>query len=189
MPTRALDPVTLERGRMAHVSLGQTTEKPDPMRAIVYLTLQELATRISHRNTGKMIGDPVGYAVMARVAADENLHHLFYRDLASEALEIDPSTMVEAVADEVRDFAMPGTGIPDFELHAKAIARVGIYDLAIHYEQILVPVVLRHWRVDQLTDLTPRAEEARERLMSRLARFERIARRLTDTRAEPALSA
>ena len=56
-----------------------------------YTTLQELATRIAHRNTGNLLDDPAGRAVMARVAADENLHYLFYRDLASAALELDPS--------------------------------------------------------------------------------------------------
>ena len=70
---------------------------PEPDTAaesLVYVALQELATRIAHRNTGRMIGDPAGYDVMMRVAADENLHHLFYRDLATAAIELDPSTMV-----------------------------------------------------------------------------------------------
>ena len=58
----------------------------------VYLTLQELATRIAHRNTGKLVGDPVGYDVMMRVAADENLHHLFYRDLTDGGDRASPRT-------------------------------------------------------------------------------------------------
>ena len=61
-----------------------------PLAGVVYVTLQELATRIAHRNTGKVIGDKCGYDVMARVAADENLHYLFYRDLGTAALELDP---------------------------------------------------------------------------------------------------
>ena len=51
--------------------------------------------------------------------------------------------MVLATEHEVKDFAMPGTGIPDFDRHAALIARAGIYDLAIHHSQIVVPVVLQ----------------------------------------------
>jgi acyl-[acyl-carrier-protein] desaturase len=152
----------------------------------VYLTLQELATRISHRNTGKMIGDPVGYELMARVAADENLHFLFYRDLATAAFAIDPSGMVVATEHEVRNFAMPGTGIPDFVRHAATIARAGIYDLQIHHSQILVPVVLNQWRVAELTGLSPDAEQARDRLVAHIDRIGRVAQRLNERRLESA---
>src|SRR5215207_9616950 len=96
MVTRAVDPVALERGRMAQVSRGEVPAPPTVRHALAYLTLQELATRVAHRGTGKVIGDPAGYDVMARVAADENLHFLFYRDLASAALEVDPSAFVLA---------------------------------------------------------------------------------------------
>ena len=93
---------------------------------------------------------------MARVATDENHHFLFYRDLVSAALEIDPSATVKAIERQVRDFEMPGTGIPGFEEHALAIAKAGIYDLQIHHDQILVPVVLRHWDVASLEGLDAR---------------------------------
>ncbi len=115
--TRALDPVELERGRMAQVSKGEVPAPTGRFNSVVYLTLQELATRIAHRNTGKLLDDPVGYELMARVAADENFHHLFYRDLASAAIELDPSATMIAIDHEVRSFAMPGTGIPNFDVH------------------------------------------------------------------------
>ena len=92
---------------------------------------------------------------MKRVAADENLHYLFYRDLVSAALEIDPSGMMEAIKRQVLSFEMPGTGIPDFAQHAKAIARAGIYDLGVHHDAILRPVVLGHWDVAGRQGLTP----------------------------------
>ena len=103
----------------------------------MYTTLQELATRIAHRNTGELLEDPAGRAVMRRVAADENLHHLFYRDLASEMIVRDPSAMVIAMEHVVRTFAMPGTGITDFARHARTIAKLGVYDFSIHYHQII----------------------------------------------------
>ncbi len=182
MITRAIDAVELERGRMAQVSTGQTPQPASIPDAVVYLCLQELATRISHRNTGKLLDDPIGYDVMARVAADENLHYLFYRDLGSAALAVDPSAMVLAIERQVREFEMPGTGIPGFAEHAAVIAKAGIYDLGLHHDQILVPVILRHWKLTDLDGLSPEAEAARERLVSFIDRMGSIARRLAARR-------
>ena len=183
MVTRAIDPVALERARMVQVGGGLVPKPPSGADALAYVALQELATRIAHRNTGKMIGDPVGFEVMRRVAQDENLHHIFYRDVVSAALEIDPSTMMCAIARQVVGFEMPGGGIPDFAKHATAIANAGIYDLGIHHDQILAPIVLRHWAVESIEGLDAEAEQARERLMNRLEKSGRVARRLADRKA------
>ena len=182
--TRALDPVGLERARMAQVSCGQVPEPETPQGGLVYVALQELATRIAHHNTGKLIADPVGYDVMKRVASDENRHHLFYRDLCTAALEIDPSGMVVAIEQQVREFEMPGTGIVDFETHARAIAKAGIYDFQIHHAQILVPVVLRQWGVEDLTGLDDEAERARDALVTRIDRIGKVGRRQARKRLE-----
>jgi len=188
MVTRAVDPVALERSRMAQVSGGEIPEPESAADGIVYVALQELATRIAHRNTGRLIGDPVGFDVMKRVAADENLHFLFYRDLVTAALVIDPSSMMQAIERQVVGFEMPGGGIPGFARHASAIAKAGVYDLAIHNDQILVPVVLRHWGVEQVTGLDAEAERSRDRLMARLAKSERVARRVTARRERQLVS-
>jgi acyl-[acyl-carrier-protein] desaturase len=182
--TRAVDPVALERARMAQVSCGQVPEPETPHEGLVYVALQELATRIAHHNTGKLVDDPVGYEIMKRVAADENRHHLFYRDLAAAAIEVDPSGMVIAIEQQVREFEMPGTGIVDFETHARSIARAGIYDFEIHHAQILVPVVLRHWGVEGLTGLSDDAERARDALVTRIDRIGRAGRRQARRRLE-----
>src|SRR3712207_3178204 len=148
----------------SQVSRGEVPEPDGIPDLLVYVTLQELATRISHTNTGRMVGDRRGREVMARVAGDEQLHHVFYRDLTTAALEVDPSGMVLALEKQVREFEMPGTGIPDFAAHAKAIAHAGIYDFASHSEQILEPVVRRHWGLESIEGLSPEAEAARARL-------------------------
>ena len=189
MATRAVDPVDLERGRMAQVSGGLTPDPETTAEGFIYLTLQELATRIAHRNTGKLIGDEAGYTVMMRVAADENLHHLFYRDLATAAIQMSPSRMMHAIEHEVLGFAMPGLGIPGFAAHAAAISRLGVYDLAIHHDQILVPMLLRHWQIDKIEGLDADAEQARDRVMARMAKSERVARRLTARREAQAATA
>jgi acyl-[acyl-carrier-protein] desaturase len=172
-----IDPVNLERARMAQVTGGVSPQVATIPDAFAYLALQELATRIAHHNTGKALPDAEGHAVMKRVAADENLHYLFYRDLVSAALEIDPSGMMEAINRQVLTFEMPGTGIPDFAQHAKAIARARIYDLGVHYDSILRPVVLGHWDVTGRQGLTPSAEAARDQLLQFIARLGRASAR------------
>ncbi len=179
----AVDPVALERGRMQQMSHGFHQPIGNAQEGFVYVALQELATRISHRNTGKMLADPAGYEVMARVAADENLHYLFYRDVSTAAVAVDPSGMVLAMERQVRDFEMPGAGVEGFHSLAKAIAKAGIYDLAIHHDQILIPVIVRHWGLESLEGLTPEAEQARESLMARIEKIGRVGRRLAERRA------
>jgi len=182
--TRALDPVALERARMAQMCAAVVPEPESVPDALSYVALQELATRISHRNTGKMLSDSVGTDVMARVAADENLHYLFYRDLVTASLALDPSRTVCAIERQVREFEMPGVGIIDFAAHAKAIAQAGIYDLVIHHEQIQVGVVLRHWKIDTIEGLDAEGEKARDALVSYIERVGRVARRLSERRGD-----
>ncbi|MEO7427743.1 MAG: acyl-ACP desaturase [Acidimicrobiales bacterium] len=190
--TRAIDPMALERARMAQVECGEVPEPPTPHDGFAYVALQELATRIAHHNTGKLLDDKAGYEVMKKVASDENRHHLFYRDLVTAALELDPSGMMLAIERQVRTFEMPGTGILDYEVHAKAIAKAGIYDFAAHHDQILVPVVLRHWGVETIDGLSPEAEVARAALVKRIGRIgkagRRFAARRAEQQAEPALA-
>jgi acyl-[acyl-carrier-protein] desaturase len=181
--TRSIDLYALERARMAQVSSGKVPDPPGIADGIVYVALQELATRIAHRNTGKLLDDPAGEAVMSRVAADENLHHIFYRDLVAEALEIDPSGMVAAIDRQVRGFEMPGAGIPDFAVHARAIADVGVYDFAAHHDRILVPVVVKHWRIPQMQNLKSAAEQARDRVMHHIERLDLAAKRMVARQA------
>jgi acyl-[acyl-carrier-protein] desaturase len=187
--TRTIDPVALERARMHQVSGGQVPSPDFLTDGIVYVALQELATRIAHHNTGKLMNDKAGYEVMKRVAADENRHHLFYRDLGTAALEINPSAMVIAAERQVREFEMPGTGIVDFESHAHAIARVGIYDFSVHHDSVLVPVILRQWSIDQIEGLNPEAEAARTKLLKRMERIDKAGRRFASRRAEAAETA
>ncbi len=181
--TRSIDLRALERARMAQVSAGRVPDPPGIRDGIVYVALQELATRIAHRNTGKLLDDPAGEAVMSRVAADENLHHIFYRDLVAAALELDPSGMVAAIDRQVRTFEMPGAGIPDFSTHARRIADVGVYDFKSHHDNILVPVVFKHWRIEQLQNLKAAAEQARERVIDHIERVGLAAKRMVARRA------
>ena len=175
--TGVVDLVELERLRMRHVSDGVVPAPPAVPEALVYLALQELATRIAHWNTGEHL-DEVGRKVMHRVAADENLHHLFYRDMVSAGIELNPSRFVLAIESQVRHFTMPGVGIPEFAEHSRAIAECGIFSATLLLEEVLAPCALRHWGIDHLSGLSPQAERARDRTMAFLDRLALIAARL-----------
>jgi acyl-[acyl-carrier-protein] desaturase len=162
---------------MVQMSNGRVPTFTAPVEGLAYVTLQELATRVSHCNTGRQLEDEVGKRIMGRVAGDEMLHHVFYRDLTTAALEIDPSSSVIAIDHVVRTFAMPGVGIPGFESHARVIDAAGIYGYAAFHDLIVVPIVLETWKLPELTGLTGPAEEARERCLAHIERLGRIARR------------
>src|SRR5437773_7453732 len=76
--TRNIDPVALERGRMQNVMSGYDHDV-NVLQGLAYTSFQELATRVSHQNTGRYSDDPVADKIMSRVALDENLHMVFAR--------------------------------------------------------------------------------------------------------------
>jgi acyl-[acyl-carrier-protein] desaturase len=181
--TRSVDPYALERARMAQIQTGYDHDDGgNVLRGLAYVAFQELATRISHRNTGRYSADPVADRIMARIAADENLHMVFYRDMLSEAAQIDPSGTVHAVADEVIGFQMPGAGMASFTRKAAQMAKAGIYDLRIHHDEVVWPL-LRHWGIFELGGLDASAEIRRHELRRFLTELDASASRFESRRA------
>jgi acyl-[acyl-carrier protein] desaturase len=183
--TRNIDPVALERGRMQTMELGYSTGGKRPLEVMAYVAFQELATRISHRNTGRYSDDPVADRIMARISLDENLHMIFYRDAVGEAMTIDPSSVVRAIAAEVTRFQMPGSDIAGYRRKAAQIAKAGIYDLRVHHDEILWPL-LRTWRIFDVEGLDVEAEQARTELRDFLDKLDQQASRFEARRAEAA---
>ncbi|WP_440105689.1 acyl-ACP desaturase [Streptosporangium sp. H16] len=179
--TRAVDPVALERARMVHMSEGFTNSYEGVLASVAYVSFQELATRISHRNTGKASEDPNCERLLARIAADENLHMLFYRNLLDAAFQLAPDQTMRAVTDVVTTFQMPGTGIEGFTRKAMTIANAGIYDLRLHIDDVLQPV-LRQWDVFNMKNLGAEGEKAREELSDFLGKLETTASRFVERR-------
>lgn len=179
--TRNLDPVALEQSRMAQLQQGYERPTLDPLRGLAYVALQEVATRAAHRNTGRYSNDPVADRIMVRISTDENLHATFYREVLAAAAEAHPSATVEAVAAEILGFEMPGAGIKGFRRKAAEMALAGIYDLRIHRDQVVMPLV-RRLRIFELTGLSPAAEAARAELGTFLEEMEASARRLEERR-------
>jgi acyl-[acyl-carrier-protein] desaturase len=182
LTTRAVDPVALERARMTHMSTGFTSPYDGSvLHSIAYVAFQELATRVAHRNTGRSSGDPVCEQLLARIALDENLHMIFYRALLGAAFDLVPDAAMRAVCDVVRTFQMPGHGIENFGRRSVQIAIAGIYDLRIHHDEVVGPV-LRTLNVLNRGDLSGDGARARDELAAFLADLDRSASRFTQRR-------
>jgi acyl-[acyl-carrier-protein] desaturase len=183
LATRAVDPVALERARMTHMETGFTNAYSDQssLHGIAYVSFQELATRVAHRNTGRISGDPVCEQLLARVAADENLHMIFYRNLLAGAFELAPDAAMRAVCDVVTTFQMPGHTIENFTRKSVQIAMAGIYDLRIHHDEVVTPV-LRNIRALETTGLSAEGEKARDELVAFLTELDKQASRFVERR-------
>ncbi len=179
---RLVDPVALERFRMTHMSQGyELAHSGELMSSLAYVSFQELATRVSHRNTGKFTNDPMCENLLTRIAADENLHMIFYRNLMDAALKIAPDQAMIAILDVVRNFQMPGADLPGFQRKAVEMAVAGIYDLRSHKDEVVAPV-LRFWKVFELEGLSAEGEAARTELAELMESLEKQALRFEDKR-------
>ncbi|OHU29915.1 acyl-ACP desaturase [Mycobacteroides chelonae] len=169
--TRSVDPFELEKLRIAQMtsgfSPGQNRQNipfsESLFDSVVYVTFQELATRVSHRNTGKACAEPIADELLKRISTDENLHMIFYRNMVTAGLEIAPNQAVKAVHKVLDNFTMPGYTIPGFRRNAVTIATGGVYDPQSHLDEVVLPV-LRKWRIFDRDDINGEAEWYREDL-------------------------
>jgi acyl-[acyl-carrier-protein] desaturase len=171
--TRAVDPVALENDRMIHMTSGADAphEANGLLLQVAYVTFQELATRVSHRNTGKVCDDPIADRMLQRIATDENLHMIFYRNICAAALDLAPDQAIEEIAKVLEHFTMPGHGMPNWRRNGVLMAKHGIYDLRQHLEEVVMPT-LRIWNVFERDDYTARGEKARDGLAAFLSKLE-----------------
>ncbi|HET6563699.1 MAG TPA: acyl-ACP desaturase [Marmoricola sp.] len=179
--TRGVDPDELERARMETMEIGYDSDDKPLLNVCAYVSFQELATRVSHRNTGRYTEEPIAEKLLTRVAKDENLHMIFYRNIVAAALEIAPDQTMRAIRDEVVSFQMPGSIIPGFNRKAVQIAKAGIYDLRIHHDDIVAPL-LRQWGVFELEGLDAEGEKARNELAEAVEALDGAASRFVEQR-------
>ena len=179
--TRAIDPIELEELRVEQVtrgfSPGQNLQGGDELFAqslfdsVIYVTFQELATRVSHRNTGRACNDTVADQLLGRISADENLHMIFYRDVSAAGMEIAPNQAMKSLHKILTNFKMPGYTIPDFRRKAVVIATGGVYDPRIHLDDIVMPV-LKKWRIFEREDFTGEGAKLRDELAKHVEELE-----------------
>jgi acyl-[acyl-carrier-protein] desaturase len=181
LTTRAVDPVALERARMQHMGVGFANGNDGFIESIAYVSFQELATRVAHRNTGIVSGDPICDQLLARIAQDENLHMIFYRNILNAAFDLAPNSTMRAVCNVVKSFQMPGYTIENFTRKSVQIAMAGIYDLRIHHDEVITPV-LRQLKAFEREGLDGEGERAREELKTFLDELDAGASRFVEKR-------
>ena len=121
---------------------------------------------------------------MARIAADENLHAVFYRDIMSAASRSSRPPRSRPSSTRSSIFRCPG-GHRRVRPQGTIIAKAGIYDLRGHRDDVLMPI-LRHWRIFEREGLNAAAEQARQRLQEHLDALDVSAREFTARVAESA---
>jgi acyl-[acyl-carrier-protein] desaturase len=144
------------------------------------VSFQELATRVSHRNTGKLRRHLCEQMTAARGRRREPAHDLL-PELLAAALEIAPNEAMRAITMWSRAFQMPGYTIDGFLRKSVAIANRGIYDLRLHHDEVLMPV-LRKWKVFELEGLDAEGEKAREELADFMGGLEVAAKKFEERR-------
>ena len=181
--TRSIDPVELEMLRMEQVTRGFSPGQNQQLEgdadlfaeslfdSVIYVTFQELATRVSHRNTGKACNESVADQLLQRVSADENLHMIFYRDVSAAGFDIAPNQAMHSLHKVLSNFKMPGYTIPDFRRKAVTIASGGVYDPRIHLDDVVMPV-LKKWRIFEREDFTGEAARQRDELATLVEELE-----------------
>ncbi|OBC16387.1 acyl-ACP desaturase [Mycobacterium sp. 852013-50091_SCH5140682] len=169
--TRAIDPVELEELRVEQVTRGFSPGQNQQgdlfaeslFDSVIYVTFQELATRVSHRNTGKACDEPIADQLLQRISGDENLHMIFYRDVSAAGLDIAPNQAMASLHRVLDNFKMPGYTVPDFRRKAVVIAVGGVYDPRIHLDDVVMPV-LKKWRIFEREDFTGEGARLRDDL-------------------------
>ena len=164
LTSRNCDPYELEDDRMATMQVGYQPNWKHPAELLAYTSAQELATRVSHRNAGKITEDKVAFELMRQIASDENHHFMFYKGVMAAMLKEAPAMALEGIYKTMVNFQMPGVGIPGFLRRSIDMAKAGVYNLRIHHDRVLVPLI-EQWGIASMDGLSAKASELQEKLM------------------------
>lgn len=165
LASRNCDPVELEDDRLSTMQTGYFPNWNHPAELFAYTSAQELATRVSHRNAGKITDDETAFELMRNIASDENHHFMFYKGVMLAILEAQPTAALEGIYRTLKNFQMPGIGIPGFLRRSIDIARAGVYNLRVHHDNVLMPLI-RQWAIPDLSGLDAKAAELQDKLMA-----------------------
>ncbi|MGV9665183.1 acyl-ACP desaturase [Nocardia niigatensis] len=163
MVTRAVDPVALERMRMAHMTTGFRRAPMHLPDVLAVWALEETAAAVRHRNTARLADNVMVATIADRLAADDELQAIFFANLVGAALDVAPDQTVRAIADRIADFHVPVVQLADGRSSDEVLAEAGIYDPARQPELVFAPL-LEQWKIFTRTDFGAEGEQARAEL-------------------------
>jgi acyl-[acyl-carrier-protein] desaturase len=165
LTSRNCDPYELEDDRKATMINGYQPSYDDPTEIFAYTAAQELATRVSHRNAGKITDDPAAFELMRNIATDENHHFIFYKSVMQAMLDQAPDQVLGGIYRVFDNFQMPGVAMPNFLRRSVEVAKAGVYNLRIHHDRVVLPLI-KDWKIADLVGLKPAAAELQDRILA-----------------------
>ncbi|UGT38731.1 acyl-ACP desaturase [Nocardia yamanashiensis] len=163
MVTRAVDPIELERMRMAHMTAGFRRPALHLLDVLAASAFEEAAAAVRHRNTAALDENPIVTMISERIAVDDELQAEFFGNLIAAALDLTPDQTVRAIADQVAAFHVPVVQLADGRTSDEVLAEAGIYDRAREGELVFAPL-LERWNIFTRTDFGEEGEKARAEL-------------------------
>jgi acyl-[acyl-carrier-protein] desaturase len=168
-----------ERGRRrkAVIAGGWSHQLEGAFEAMVYTTIQELATQAFYLHTATAVEaqDLALARALRRIAKDETRHYAFYRDVVKAHLNADANYIVPLVNVLVH-FQMPGRVMSDFDERSALLASEGVFGPEQYYNDV-VEVACSFWEVDRLASQVPQSRRAFARLRAYRAGLRRLAQR------------
>ena len=130
----------------------------DPYKLFIYTSFQERATRISHRNTGKVAGaygDPLLERICTAISGDESRHEMFYKTMMGLVFDNDSHGATLAFEKLLRSqVVMPAElmedGEPELYKHFSLLAQKERVYTSEDYAQIIEHLIST-WNVDSRT--------------------------------------
>jgi len=176
--TRNADPDELHRLRKLVVEGGFAPDFDTAMETMVYTTIQELATMVFYNNvaTASLPYDRQLTRLLRRIAKDETLHFVFYRDAVKGYLGVDHN-FVYYIQKAMTSFAMPGMLMPTFKNRMEIIAKHANYGPVAYFNQVF-EYLIKYWGIEQLQPSRAEAELAKQDLLSYYLQLKRVSQRL-----------
>jgi acyl-[acyl-carrier-protein] desaturase len=174
--------VTIQHLITRGFSIGSNS---DPYEGFIYTSFQERATKISHRNVGRIAkqeGDESLHKICSTIANDEARHEEAYKRFMDKIFEIDPERAVLAFRKMMKTMVkMPAARMTDgvdpdiYEKFATVAQRLKVYT-SNDYADIIEHLVAR-WKLTSLAGLSGEAARAQEYLCGLADRYRKLAER------------
>jgi acyl-[acyl-carrier-protein] desaturase len=172
--------------RKAVLASGWSHQLSSPFEAMVYTTVQELATRAFYMHTARVCEreDPELAQALRRIAKDETRHYTFYRDVVKAHLDAEPE-YATLVAKVLTEFQMPGYVMSDFAERSLHLASHDVFGPQQYYQDV-VEEVSASWELDAIVPASAQARRALARLRGYRAALRRLALRASGAPAPAA---
>jgi acyl-[acyl-carrier-protein] desaturase len=181
-----MDNLSLEKKIFEHLNKGFNPKWiGNPWKLFMYTSLQEMATKISHEKTGRLVEkiDPLFNEITRIVALDEARHYAFYLSLFKEVLARDPNDALVAAEPLMKSIDMPAVELSDFKDMAEVIASVNIYNMR-EFKGIVERIIQQLKLKDEISGLLDDGKRAQESILSIPSRLDKFIERYEHSRKQ-----